>query len=180
MNKKTMRILLCAVMVAVMFTASAVPAFAALLPKEGVSLSELIESLNGENLYRLLKSPSAVSVLTAIPKFETEYDAEMSDILKSMGIEKAFDPNTAEFKGLGSSSDGNIYISRVLHKTFLSMGEKGTKAGAATVVEAKDEAAADDPKQSKEVYLDRPFVYLLIDWENRVPFFIGSMTDLMA
>lgn len=155
-------------------------AFAALLPKEGVSLSELIESLSGENLYQLLKSPAAVSVLTAIPKFETEYDVKMSDILKSMGMEKAFDPDTAEFDGIGSSSNGNIYISRVLHKTFLSMGEKGTKAGAATVVEAKDEAATGEAGQIKEVYLDRPFVYMLIDWENRVPFFIGSMTDLMA
>ena len=152
-------------------------AFAALLPKEGVSLSELIESLSGEQLQRLLKNPVDTPVHTAIPKFETEYDVEMSDILKSMGMEKAFDSGTAEFDGIGSSSDGNIYISRVLHKTFLSMGEKGTKAGAATVVEMPGEAAG-EPEQIKEVSLDRPFVYMLIDCENRIPFFIGAMNEL--
>lgn len=155
-------------------------AFAALLPKEGVSLAELIESLNGESLYQLLKNPASASVYTAIPKFETEYDVEMAGILKTMGMPNAFDSDAAEFERLGSSTDGNLYISRVLHKTFLSMGEKGTRAGAATVVEVRDEASYVEPEEIKEVTLDRPFVYMLIDRENRVPFFIGSMTDLTA
>ena len=80
--------------------------------------------------------------------------------------------HNADFEGLGTSTDGNIYISRVLHKTFISVGEKGTKAGAATIVEMKDGAAA------KEVYLDRPFVYMLVDCENNIPFFIGTMMDV--
>ena len=59
------------------------------------------------------------------------------------------------------------------------MGEKGTKAGAAAVVEMVDKSAAEvKPEEIKEVYLDRPFVYMLIDCENNVPFFIGSMTDM--
>ncbi len=154
-------------------------AFAALLPKEDVSLSELIKSLTGESLLRLLSNPDEVSVHTAIPKFETKYDVEMTEILKAMGMSNAFDSHTAEFNRLGSSTNGNISISRVLHKTFLSVGEKGTKAGAAAVVEMVDKSAAEvKPEEIKEVYLDRPFVYMLIDCENNVPFFIGSMTDM--
>jgi len=152
-------------------------AFVAMLPDEGVSVSDYIASLTGESVNALLTNPQHTTVYTAIPKFETEYSVEMSEILKDMGMPKAFDPNNAEFEGLGTSSAGNIFISRVLHKTFISVGEKGTKAGAATVVEMADGAAA-EPQEPKEVYLDRPFVYMLIDCENNIPFFIGTMMDV--
>ena len=152
-------------------------AFVAMLPNEGVSVSEYIASLDGESLNALLANPQYATVRTSIPKFETEYKVEMSEILKSMGMTEAFDMYNADFEGLGTSTDGNIYISRVLHKTFISVGEKGTKAGAATIVENKDGAAA-EPTEPKEVYLDRPFVYMLVDCENNIPFFIGTMMDV--
>ena len=152
-------------------------AFVAMLPNEGVSVSEYIASLDGESLNALLANPQYATVHTSIPKFETEYKVEMSDILKSMGMTEAFDMYNADFEGLGTSTDGNIYISRVLHKTFISVGEKGTKAGAATIVEMKNGAAA-EPTEPKEVYLDRPFVYMLVDCENNIPFFIGTMMDV--
>ena len=152
-------------------------AFVAMLPNEGVSVSEYIASLDGESLNALLENPQYATVRTSIPKFETEYKVEMSEILKSMGMTEAFDMYNADFEGLGTSTDGNIYISRVLHKTFISVGEKGTKAGAATIVENKDGAAA-EPTEPKEVYLDRPFVYMLVDCENNIPFFIGTMMDV--
>ena len=152
-------------------------AFVAMLPNEGVSVSEYIASLDGESLNALLANPQYATVHTSIPKFETEYKVEMSEILKSMGMTEAFDMYNADFEGLGTSTGGNIYISRVLHKTFISVGEKGTKAGAATVVEMKDGAAA-EPQEPKEVYLDRPFVYMLVDCENNIPFFIGTLMDV--
>lgn len=152
-------------------------AFVAMLPNEGVSVSEYIASLDGESLNALLANPQYATVRTSIPKFETEYKVEMSDILQSMGMTEAFDMYNADFEGLGTSTDGNIYISRVLHKTFISVGEKGTKAGAATIVEINDCAAA-EPTEPKEVYLDRPFVYMLVDCENNIPFFIGTMMDV--
>ena len=152
-------------------------AFVAMLPNEGVSVSEYIASLDGESLNALLANPQYATVRTSIPKFETEYKVEMSDILQSMGMTEAFDMYNADFEGLGTSTGGNIYISRVLHKTFISVGEKGTKAGAATIVEMKDGAAA-EPTEPNEVYLDRPFVYMLVDCENNIPFFIGTMMDV--
>lgn len=152
-------------------------AFVAMLPKEGVSVSDYIASLDGESLSALLANPQYATVYTSIPKFETEYDVEMSGILEQMGMPKAFDPDNAEFEGLGTSIDGNIYISLVLHKTFISVGEKGTKAGAATVVEMANGTAM-EPTDPKEVYLDRPFVYMLVDCENNIPFFIGTMMDI--
>ena len=149
-------------------------AFVALLPNEGVTVAEYLASMTGEGLAGMLASPQDTIVSTAIPKFECEYSAQLSDILVEMGMPDAFNADQADFSGLGTSTAGNIFISRVLHKTFISVDEKGTKAGAATVVEMKDESApmVEDPK---EVILDRPFIYMLIDCEANLPLFIGTM-----
>lgn len=151
-------------------------AFAALLPNEGVSVSEYIASLDGEALHALLADPAQPAVNVAIPKFETDYHAEMSDILSEMGMPRAFDIDEAEFGGLGTFEGGNIWIGRVMHKTFLSVGEQGTRAGAATAVEVQ--AGGAEPSEEKEVCLDRPFVYLLIDCKNSIPLFMGTMMDM--
>ncbi len=149
-------------------------AFVALLPNEGVSVSEYVASLTGQHLREMLTSAEGVTVFASMPKFESEYDVEMSDILKEMGMPNAFDYELAEFPHIGTVSDGlKIVISRVIHKTFISVTENGTRAGAATAVEMRTEGAM-EIEECKEVTLDRPFVYMLIDCENDIPLFIGS------
>ncbi|MBQ7974631.1 MAG: serpin family protein [Clostridia bacterium] len=153
-------------------------AFAALLPNEGISVSDYVASLNGEHLNEVLVNAQQGVVSTAIPKFETEFKVEMSDILKEMGMPDAFNYTAADFSKLGESTEGNICISRVIHQTYINVDGKGTKAGAATVVEMKAESAMEPLEPPKEVYLDRPFVYMLIDCETNLPFFIGTMMDV--
>ena len=65
----------------------------------------------------------------------------------------------------------------MIHQTYIKVDGKGTKAGAATIVEMKCESAMLVTEPPKEVFLDRPFVYMLIDCETNLPFFIGTMMD---
>jgi len=146
-------------------------AFVALLPPEDVPLSEYIATLNGEKLHSLIKNAEQTEVHAMMPKFTTEYDVELSEILISMGMEDAFDADKADLTDLGTA-DYNLYISRVIHKTKIEVDEKGTKAGAATVVEVLVGSAA--PEDPKIVYLDRPFMYLIVDTESYLPLFIGT------
>ena len=154
-------------------------AFVAMLPNEGVSVSQYVDSLTSEHLRELLNNPQDLTVFASIPKFETEYDIEMSEVLQEMGMTDAFDWQVADFSRLGTYNvDGmNICINRVLHKTFISVSEQGTRAGAATAVEMVAEGAA-EIIEYKEVVLDRPFVYMLIDCETNLPFFIGTMMNV--
>ena len=154
-------------------------AFVAMLPNEGVSVSQYVDSLTGEHLRELLNNPQDLTVFASIPKFETEYDIEMSEVLQEMGMTDAFDWRVADFSRLGTYNvDGmNICINRVLHKTFISVSEQGTRAGAATAVEMVAEGAM-EIVEFKEVVLDRPFVYMLIDCETNLPFFIGTMMNV--
>ncbi len=149
-------------------------AFAALLPNEGVSVDELITNLDGNKLYEILANRKDTEVIAAIPKFETSFDIEMSDVLKGMGMIDAFDAGKADFTAMGTSEINNIFISRVIHKTFISVAEQGTKAGAATLVEMTEGCALPE-EEPKEVILNRPFVYMLVDCETWTPFFIGTL-----
>ena len=110
-------------------------AFAALLPNEGVSLDDYLASLTGEHLRDLLTHPQDTLVQTAIPKFTAETTVELNDALSALGMADAFDAGLADFSAMGTSPDGPLYISRVLHRTHLTLDERGTKAGAATAVE---------------------------------------------
>ena len=154
-------------------------AFVAMLPNEGVTVSQYVDSLTGEHLRELLNNPQDLTVFASIPKFETEYDIEMSEVLQEMGMTDAFDWQVANFSRLGTyQADGmNICINRVLHKTFISVSEQGTRAGAATAVEMVAEGAM-EIVEFKEVVLDRPFIYMLIDCETNLPFFIGTMMNV--
>ena len=146
--------------------------FVGLLPNEGVDILEYIDEFTYKDT---MASAKKDTVLVTMPKFTYEYDLEMSDILKVMGIEKAFN-SEADFTGLGYSPYGNIVMSKVNHKTFITVDDSGTKAGAVTKVDMTDECG---PLESeKNVRLDRPFVYMIIDNETNLPIFMGAVMDI--
>ena len=151
-------------------------AFAAVLPNEDIKLEDYIKNLTGEKITNLLKNVKNEKVITSIPKFEYDYSADITEMLQNMGIKTAFDPNNADLTGIGTWDYGNLFIGKVLHKTFISVAEKGTKAGAVTAEILCGSAAM--PEKPHEVYLDRPFMYMIIDCENNVPFFIGTVTSV--
>ena len=153
-------------------------AFAALLPDRG-RLGDYLDSLTGERLHALLSEAEEREVYAAIPKFEKDYGAELANSLKALGMTDAFDMERADLSGFGVSKLGPLFISQVLHKTHISVDEKGTKAGAATAVLA--DAGADAPGMEEpvpRVYLDRPFLYMLVDRETNLPAFIGVVTAM--
>lgn len=148
--------------------------FAALLPDEGVTVSELLSNLDGQMLYDLLSAPVDAEVDAGLPKFsyETAMDARAS--LTALGMTDAFSSDAADFSGI--SRTGDLFISRVLHKAYITVNEKGTRAGAASAVEMRDTGTM-MPEERKSVILDRPFVYLILDTKYTVPVFLGVLMD---
>lgn len=146
--------------------------FVALLPNEDVSINDYIASLDESALLDTLKGIRASGEgIIRIPKFELEYELEMSELLSELGMSSAFG-ESADFSDL---SNERLYISRVLHKTFISLDNLGTRAGAVTIVEDSMNSA---PVISWEVTLDRPFVYMIVDNATNLPIFIGVVMDI--
>jgi serpin B len=146
--------------------------FVALLPKEGISVEEYLSTLTGEGLQNMLENRASNTVFAALPMFETDFDMNLRDALGQMGY-----PVDSSFDGLGFSPEGNVTLGRILHKTYITVGPQGTKAGAATVVETVLESSPmyEDPKY---VTLDRPFVYLIVDTEHNAPIFVGTVSSI--
>ena len=151
-------------------------AFAALLPNEDISLDNYISTLDGKHIKSLLEGSKVCTVNAAMPAFEYDYSAELSAPLKSLGLTLPFDSSAADLSGLGSSSLGNLFIDQVLHKTYIKVDARGTKAGAVTAVVCKVECCPIE--EPKNVILDRPFMYMIIDCETMTPVFIGTLCSV--
>ena len=150
--------------------------FAVLLPNEGEDLYAYIDSLTAKGIAKALRDAENCKVITQLPKFSYEYELTMNEMLKEMGMPTVFDPERADLSRLGSSTEGNLYVSQVLHKTFIQVDGLGTKAGAVTMVAVADGAALET--DFKEVIVDRPFVYMILDNENNLPIFMGCVTEI--
>lgn len=153
-------------------------AFVALLPKKSTNMENYIKTLDGKKLKKLIDNRKDTVVKASIPKFKSEYFASLKQMLQTMGLTDAFDENIADFTGMGLSENNlSLYIDDVLHKTFIEVDERGTKAGAATAVIMK-ECGAVMNEEIKTVYLDRPFVYMIVDCDSWLPAFLGVVQGL--
>lgn len=148
-------------------------AFVAMLPKEGLTLAEYLDTLNGEKLNNLVNSVNKGGALIKLPKFSASYDTSLKAAFMGMGVTDAFNGDIASFPAFDLEGE-NIKISDVHQKTVITIDELGTKAGSVTDIPMAGTSLAPKPT----VYLNRPFVYMIIDCENSIPLFFGTVTDV--
>ena len=158
--------------------------FMGLLPEEGTDLDAYIADLgsSGTDISATIRNIQYGDVIVEIPEFTNDYDVEMSEILKDLGMEDAFDPESADFYGMMrpfSDDDYAIWINRVLHKTHIEVDRKGTRAAAVTAIEAATGCtSAEEYVPPIRVILDRPFIYGIIDNETGLPVFLGCVNQM--
>lgn len=148
--------------------------FVTLLPNQNIPIESYIDSLTGNGFIQTIQQArnEQAKVETYLPKFEYDYEIKLNDTLSTLGMPDAF-TDSADFSKMARSSMGPLYLSEVLHKTYISVGEQGTKAGAVT--ESRAEAQSGPVGV---VRLDRPFVYAIIDDATNLPIFIGTLMTI--
>lgn len=152
-------------------------AYVAILPREGMEVRELQRQLTPGALAELLGSENRELCNLRLPKYEVSFDRELNDSLQAMGLVRAFGGVQADFSGLGKTEQGSsLIIDLVKQKAVFRVDEKGTEAAAVTMVVMRD-CAALISSQPRELYFDRPFVYMILDTETQVPLFAGIMDD---
>lgn len=156
-------------------------AFMGILPKDNISADEFVNGLTGEkfrNLYADRYNHRNVDVYASIPEFTFDYDTSLKESLSTLGMSKAFEEN-ADFSNMANTNTGLLYIGDVIHKTHIELDRNGTKAAAVTVVIMDCEATAmPEERTIKEIKLDRPFVYAIVDVNTGIPVFIGAVNTL--
>lgn len=149
------------------------------LPDPGVSVGEMAGKLDGEEwsiLPELLDSRQTLNV--RLPKFTFEYETDLDDALKGLGMTDAFDGFLADLSGIADTPGGvNLYVSRVRHKTFVEVNEEGTEAAAVTSVEIRFTSYDPDAPQVTFFHVDRPFIFAIKEKYTNSLIFIGRVTE---
>ena len=130
----------------------------------------LAESLTQTQWTTWVAALDSTSRQVSLPKFRLEYDLTMNDVLKSLGMSVAFSPDSADFTNL--HAPGDVFISKVKHKTFVEVNEEGTEAAAVTSVEMGLTSAGPQP-----IIVDRPFVFAIREKHSGTILFMGKILN---
>jgi serpin B len=142
---------------------------AVLLPRDGVTLAELREALLSEQWVSWLAALKETEMDLQLPRFTLEYEVGLNQMLESMGMELAFDPDLADFSGINRNRE--LYITNVKHKTYVEVNEEGTEAAAATSVEMGTTSLPPTMR------VDHPFVFVIHERNTGAILFIGQVTN---
>ena len=139
-----------------------------LLPKPEVSIEALVASLNAENWDSWMNAAYPTNVLIQLPKFKYDFKSLLNDPLTELGLGIAF-TESADFTRI--TPGGGIYISRVIHQTFIDVNEEGTEAAAATIVEMIETSMP----EITQFRADKPFLYMIKENSTGALLFMGKV-----
>ncbi|XP_047107776.1 leukocyte elastase inhibitor-like isoform X2 [Schistocerca piceifrons] len=143
-----------------------------LLPKEVNGLPTLEKNLLSIDLHHILRQVYETEVHVYLPKFKLEYEKELQETLRKLGITSVFEP-TAD---LGGISDLPLEVSKALHKAFIEVNEEGTEAAAATALGVHYLSLP--ITVSHTVFrADHPFVFLILDTQTKTVLFAGRYSE---
>ncbi len=138
-----------------------------LLPQKGIGVDALMAKLTDKNWKDWTSGIYETDVVLRMPKFTFSDGHGLNDALKAMGMVDAFGRN-ADFTRMVKG--GGIWIDSVLQKCFIRVDERGTEAGAATIVSMRKSLV-------REVTLDRPFLFAIRERTTGAVLFLGRVAD---
>ena len=142
-----------------------------LLPSEGKSVDDVVNVLTNDFWEKNRPSGNAVVDLK-LPRFKTNSDIKLNDLISQLGAPSMFDSEKADFAGI-SKNYKELYVSLLKQKAAIEVSEEGTKASAVTVAMIDTTSGPMDYEKAT-FHADRPFVYLIQEWDTRAVFFIGA------
>jgi len=157
------------------------------LPYKGDELSMLVilpssddiggieGSLSAENIDTWRKSMRPERVDVYLPKFKLEKKYMMAETLRGLGMAEAF-TMAADFSGMDGRKD--LFISQVIHQSYVKVDEEGTEAAAATAVVMELKSAM--PVRPKVFRADHPFIFIIQDKKSGNILFMGRVDDPSA
>jgi serine protease inhibitor len=140
-----------------------------LLPVPGMHVDSLIAKLDPETLSAWFGSFSSDSTNVYLPRFTLEYERNLNEVLKVLGMAIAFG-GAADFSKM--YGEGGVFIDKVKHKTYLQVDEEGTEAAAVTLVEMTRGDTDYDGFRA-----DRPFIFMIRENQSQTILFIGKIVD---
>ena len=146
------------------------------LPDEGYTLEDVAGSPDYLAIIRGEKEDEvqAVQVNFELPKLDVLSDMDLVELFKQLGLEKVFDPNSADFTPLYEGEQPPTWVSEIHHAARVTADENGVEAAAFTVISVK--AAGFLMGDTIEFICDRPFIFTIANDDGLV-WFAGSVNQ---
>jgi len=139
--------------------------------EQGTSLAPAAALLERTKWDALMASLQRGRVMLSMPKFKFTYEKALKDVLSAMGMSIAFDEQRADFTRIADVRPRNLFLSRVHHKTFIDVHEKGTEAAGATIV------GVGVTSLPPSLTFDRPFLFVIRERSTGTLLFVGRVLD---
>ena len=150
--------------------------FIGILPKESIVDENYDFNVSDIDIDSLLETRTEeYDVYYTLPKFKIEDKNELTDVLKENGLGVLF---SDEIPCLENLSKTPLKFDKVVQKTVVDVNETGTEASAVTALEVCKMSALPQELEIREVYLNRPFVFMIYDNDNKEVLFMGKIIDL--
>jgi len=143
--------------------------FTILLPEDASQINELAENLTVKQFEDLLSDTISYKTRIYLPKFKLQFKKELLPILDAMGLnDGGSDLSNLFVENL------DLFISKVLHQSFLEVNEEGSEAAAATVVQVELTSL---PAEPATIHVDRPFLFFIRENHSHTILFSGKLMD---
>ena len=143
-----------------------------ILPIEGSFLRDVMASMDGGKFQELQRSMEKCNVDLKIPRFTTEVDLPLNDIISALGAPLIFS-SQADFSQFAR---GDFYVSKMFQKAKIEVSEEGTKAAAVTAAIMMMSAMRPEKKRNVVFHADSPFAYIISENSTGSIYFMGQYT----
>ena len=149
--------------------------FEVVLPDSTSSLEKLVARLDADRDWDPAAQLQPRLGEVALPRFTLRFDMTLNDVLKRLGMKRAFDSEAADFSGITGTRDA--YIDEVRHKSWIEVNEKGTEAAAVTSVTMVKSSGITHVETPFRLIVDRPFLFIIRDRISGLVLFLGAVAD---
>lgn len=143
-----------------------------LLPRSGKKADDVVSSLTTSRLSGWISKLSETKKTVYLPKFEFKFDKSLISNLQDLGMVDAFNPVKCNLSGISEAAQ--LYISEVMHKSYIKVDEKGTEAAAVTGITIGVTTIGLEPNVFR---VDHPFVFLIREKDTNSILFMGKVVD---
>ena len=163
--------------------------YVGIMPKND-NLNDFIKNNKAEDINKIISSlkemkkenfkDGVVTIVHGnIPLFKSEYELDLVNDLKSLGVQNIFDINKSDLSGI---VDGEKhYINPAIHKANIEFSNDGIKAAAATVLGGMGASTGgfnylfEVPVEEIDLTFDKPYMYIIRDKSSGEVWFTGTV-----
>ncbi|XP_003417886.1 leukocyte elastase inhibitor [Loxodonta africana] len=132
--------------------------------EEQLTLEKLSEWTKPENL-------PVIEVSVSLPRFKLEESYNLNSYLARLGVQDLFSSSKADLSGMSGARD--LFISKIVHKSFVEVNEEGTEAAAATAAIANFTML-----MPEETFIaDHPFLFFIRHNFSKTILFSGRFSS---